>query len=192
MSRATTQTSQEIDNAFRHHDGAESNGRNERPAASGDNYVELKYRSVENFKTAGLAKQLGFFSIGLGLAEMLFPAQVGELAGVSRGHRSFLPVLGAREIAHGLGILRSATPAVAVQTRVGGDAIDLAFLAASFFRSDSNKRRLVGATAAVLSVAALDVICSKRLISEDWKNAKGNPKAPTNIGQSHGRRAFSA
>ena len=69
--------------------------------------------------------------------------------------------------------------------------IDLAFLAASFLKSDSNKRRLIGATAAVLGVAGLDVVCSKRLVSQDWKNAQGNPKAPTNLGQSHGRRACS-
>jgi hypothetical protein len=161
-------------------------------ADSDDNYVELKYRSVENFKTAGLAKQIGFFSIGLGLAEVLFPAQLGELTGISRRHRSVLPVLGAREIAHGLGILRSAKPTLAVQTRVGGDAIDLAFLGASFFAPDSNKRRLIGAAAAVLGVAALDVICAKRLSSENWQNAEGNPAAPTTVGQPHGRRAFSA
>ncbi|MBV9241254.1 MAG: hypothetical protein JO314_04525 [Acidobacteria bacterium] len=163
---------------------------NEQP--SDDNYVELKYRSLENFKSAGLANQVGFFSIGLGLAEVLMPAQLGELAGVSRSHRAFLPVLGAREIAHGLGILASAKPTTAVQSRIAGDAVDLAFLGVSFASKGSNRKRLLGATIAVLGVAALDLICARRLSKENWRKAQGNPKAPSTVGQPHGRRAFSA
>jgi len=160
--------------------------------STSDNYVELKYRSTENFSTAAMAKGIGFFSIALGLAEVLMPAQLGELAGVSRSHRSFLPALGLREIAHGLGILRSAKPTAAVWTRVGGDVLDLAYLGASFISDDTNKRRLVGSTLAVLGVAALDVYCAQKLSSENWQQATGNPKAPTTIGQPSGRRAFSA
>jgi len=158
---------------------------------SSDNYVELKYRSTENLTTATMARSIGYFSIALGLAEVLMPTQLGELAGVSRSHRSFLPALGLREIAHGLGILRSAKPTTAVWTRVGGDALDLAYLGASFVSDDSNKRRLVGTTLAILGVAALDVFCAQKLSSENWQQAAGNPTAPSTVGQPSGRQSSS-
>jgi len=139
-----------------------------------------------------MAKGIGYFSIALGLAEVLMPSRLGELAGVSRGHRSFLPALGLREIAHGLGILKSAKPTTAVWTRVGGDVLDLAYLGASFISDDSNKRRLVGSTLAVLGVAALDAYCATKLSSENWQNAQGNPNAPTTVGQPSGRMAVNA
>src|SRR6476661_5176581 len=67
---------------------------------SSDSFVELKYRSPENLATISMAKGIGYFSIALGLAEVLMPSQLGELAGISRSHRSLLPALGLREIAH--------------------------------------------------------------------------------------------
>lgn len=157
-------------------------------ADPGDHYVELKYRSVENLATAALAKNIGLFSLALGAAEVLMPAQLGELAGVSRSHRKFLPLLGLREIAHGAAILKGDTPTAGIRSRIPGDALDLAFLGASLTSTDSNRRRLIGATAAVLGVAALDLWCAKRLETAEWSEQQGNPKAPTTVGQPSGRK----
>ena len=158
----------------------------------GENFVELKYRSLENIATAKLAKGLGVFSIALGLAEMLAPAQVGGMIGVSNRFRAFLPALGAREIAHGIAILSSAKPTTAVWTRVGGDVIDLAYLGSAFAAKETNKRRLTGATVAVLGVVILDLLCAQKLASKTWSENDGNPMAPTTVGQPSGRRAISA
>jgi len=117
---------------------------------------------------------------------------VGEMAGVSNRFRTFLPVLGAREIAHGIGILSSAKPTTAVWTRVGGDVIDLAYLGAAFAAKETNKRRLLGATVAVLGVGILDLLCAQKLASRSWSETDGNPMAPTTVGQPSGRRAISA
>ncbi len=68
--------------------------------------TELKYRSAANVGAGKLAKGLGWFSIGLGLAELLAPGQIGDLIGLDDRHRAFLPVLGLREIAR----LRMASP----------------------------------------------------------------------------------
>jgi hypothetical protein len=152
-----------------------------------DSFVELKWRSLENFATAAMARKIGYFSIALGLAEVLMPAQLGELSGIGRSKHAFLQVLGAREIAHGVGILAKTKPTAAMMTRIGGDAVDLAFLGIAFAAKDSNKRRLIGATAAVLGVTALDIICSKRLSSHNWSRARGNPAAPSTTGQPSGR-----
>src|SRR5215213_4007847 len=84
----------------------------------GENFVELKYRSLDNIATGKLAKGLGVFSIALGLAEMLAPAQLGGMIGVSNRFNKFLPALGAREVAHGIAILSNAKPTTAVWTRV--------------------------------------------------------------------------
>jgi len=160
------------------------------PEPSGADFVELKYRSVDNMKSASLARGLGYFSIALGLAEIFAPNRVGEMAGVAKSFRSFLPALGMREVAHGLGILMSNDPTTAVWTRVGGDALDLAYVGAAFVSDDSNKRRLVGTSVALLGAAAMDLMCANKLSSQEWKEQAGNPKAPTTIGQTSGRRSF--
>jgi hypothetical protein len=157
-----------------------------------DKWVELKYRSTTNLAAAKLAKGIGLFSIGLGLAELLMPAQTGALAGLDHKQRSYLPALGLREIAHGVSIMKSAKPTIAVWTRVGGDAIDLAFLGSAFASSDTNKRRLIGATLAVLGVTALDVLCARKLSSQNWSAAEGNSAAPTTVGQPSARLAYNA
>lgn len=123
---------------------------------------------------------------------MLIPAQLGEAAGLGRDMKKFLPVLGVREIAHGIGIMSSAKPTTAVWTRVGGDAIDLAYLSAAAMRSDTNKRRLLGAVIAVLGVTAMDIVCAQKLSGKQWSERDGNPNAPTNVGQPSGRRAMIA
>ncbi len=148
--------------------------------------TELKYRHSANVGTGKLAKGLGYFSIGLGLMELLMPAQVGEMIGVSNRYLAFLPVLGLREIAHGATILSQQKPTAGVWSRVGGDAIDLAYLGLGFAGKENNKNRLLGATIAVLGVTALDVMCAQALSSEDW-GAQKNPTAPTNVGQPSGR-----
>ena len=150
--------------------------------------TELKYRGVENIGTGKLAKGLGYFSIGLGLAELLAPAQIGEMIGVSNRYRTFLPLLGLREIAHGIGILSQQKPTESVWSRVGGDAIDLAYLGAAFMSPENNKNRLTGATLAVLGVTALDIVCARQLSSQDWGDEK-NPTAPTTVGQPSARHA---
>lgn len=150
--------------------------------------TELKYRSAANVATGKLAKGLGYFSIGLGLMELLMPGQVGEMIGVSNRYRAFLPLLGLREMAHGAAILSQQKPTESVWSRVGGDVIDLVYLAAAFAGKENNKNRLTGATIAVLGVTALDVMCAQALSSEDW-GAGINPTAPTNVGQPSARQS---
>lgn len=150
--------------------------------------TELKYRGVTNEGTGKLAKGLGYLSMGLGLVELLMPARVGEIIGVSNRYRTFLPVLGVREIAHGVAILSQQKPTKSVWSRVAGDAVDLAYLAATFTGKENNKNRLTGATIAVLGVTALDVMCAYALSTEDW-GASINPTAPTTVEQPSARQS---
>jgi uncharacterized membrane protein len=105
------------------------------------------------------AKGLGWFGIGLGLAELLAPEAVANLIGVS-DHHALLRVLGAREIATGVGILKGSQPAW-LWGRVAGDAIDLTLLSAALLSPSADRvRTTAAATAAVLGVGGLDLMCS--------------------------------
>jgi uncharacterized membrane protein len=112
--------------------------------------------------SARLANALGWFSIGLGLSEVLMPRRLGRAIGVGE-HPAVLPLLGARELASGIAILASRDPAFAVRSRVLGDVIDLAFLGSALVNPRAQQTRVVAATAAVLGVTALDVLCSAQL-----------------------------
>jgi uncharacterized membrane protein len=120
-----------------------------------------------------LAHGLGWFSIGLGLAELLAPRGVARIAGLRGDNTGLIRLFGLREIASGIAIFaQGKRPAAAVWSRVAGDALDLACLGAAFASPDSRKGRLTFATANVLAVTALDVICARRL-SDNGSSAQG-------------------
>lgn len=169
---------------------SERESESQRQTDAADSQIELKYRSPANAATAKLAKGLGLFSIALGAAEVLAPAQIGELIGVGPRYQKFIPALGLREIAHGVGILMQDKPTESVWSRVAGDAVDLAFLGAAFTEDgENNKNRLAVTTLAVLGVTALDVMCAQALSAEEWSDLDGNFVAPTTVGQTSGRQS---
>lgn len=113
-----------------------------------------------------LARGLGWFSIGLGLAELLAPRGVAKVAGL-RGNTGLIRLFGLREIASGIAIFTGGRrPTGAVWSRVVGDALDLACLGAAYASPDSDKGRLTFATANVLAVTALDVLCAQQLSAD--------------------------
>ena len=115
--------------------------------------------------TQQLARALGWFSIGLGAAEVVAPGRLDRFLGV--GDRTVLVRgFGVREIATGVGILVPGNPAPGVWARIAGDALDLAALG-SALRADGAKRGRVGAAlGAVVGITAVDVIAARRLGTE--------------------------
>ncbi|HWI15222.1 MAG TPA: hypothetical protein VNT02_13255, partial [Burkholderiales bacterium] len=125
---------------------------------------------LEKVDAQRLAQGLGWFSIGLGLAELLLPGAVARLAGGHGRHTGLLRLYGLRELASGLMIFsQGRRPATALWTRVAGDAMDLATLGAAYLAPSTNKAGLTFATANVLGVTALDVICAQQLSREAGK-----------------------
>ena len=118
-------------------------------------------------RTAGtLARGLGWFSIGLGLAELLATRRLTRTLGME-GHEGLVQAYGLREIATGIAILSANDPAPWIWGRVGGDALDIATLAVGL-DEDNPKRGNVGlGIGAVLGVTALDVICGQMLTTEN-------------------------
>src|SRR4051812_38751678 len=113
-----------------------------------------------------LADFLGYFSIGLGLAEFLAPSVMTRVIGVKNPDdrsRTTMRLMGLREIGHGLAILSNQQPGKAVWSRVAGDALDLALLGKTLSNPDNDRGRTLFATANVLAVTALDVMCAKQL-----------------------------
>ncbi|WP_207477901.1 SRPBCC family protein [Arenibaculum pallidiluteum] len=116
----------------------------------------------------GLAKAIGWFSIGLGLAAVAAPRGMARTIGVPGGSddRDVMLAVGLREIVSGLGVLSRDRPAGWMWARVGGDAMDLTLLAAAMASEHADRNRLAGALAAVAGITALDILCAQRLESE--------------------------
>ena len=112
-----------------------------------------------------LAVGLGWFSLALGVAELAAPDGVARLIGLSPTERNLntLRAYGAREVGAGLAILNQPDRPAWLWSRVAGDAVDLASLAAAMNQPTTDNRRAMLATAAVLGVAALDVLCARQL-----------------------------
>jgi len=112
-----------------------------------------------------LAKGLGWFSIALGLTQLLAPDGMARLIGVrpTGTTRSVMRAVGVRELGAGIGILARRRPAGLVWARVGGDAMDMALLGRALTSDKSQRGRTAAATAAVAGVTALDVFAAQRL-----------------------------
>jgi uncharacterized membrane protein len=122
-----------------------------------------------------IATGLGWFSVGLGIAEVVAPGAMANLIGVRNETktRALLRTYGVRELAAGIGILTQPRPAGWMWSRVAGDVVDLATLGSALSSDETNKARAVTATAAVLGVTALDVLCGQQLSAERKNGAAG-------------------
>lgn len=116
--------------------------------------------------TKALSQFLGWFSIGLGLAELVAPRRIEKCVGAPGNYKILTPMLGVREITAGLGILTQERPKEWLWSRVIGDMMDLALLGAAFKSKKSDGKRLAIATTMVAGVTALDIFASKQTSQE--------------------------
>lgn len=133
-----------------------------------------------------VARGLGWFSIGVGLLELLAPRTVAR--GIGMGRRTgVIRAYGAREIATGIGILLSKRPAPWIVARVAGDALDMGTLAPRLIGRNRARRNSAIALGAVAGVTALDIINAKQLCAHersrreprrDYSARSGFPKSP--------------
>ncbi len=111
--------------------------------------------------TRKVAKGLGWFSIGLGLTELLGARPLSRMLGME-DHRTLLRIFGLRELGAGIGLLSQSRMAPWLWARVAGDALDLAVLGSALF-SGPRPRNAGIATGAVAGVTALDIVAGRRL-----------------------------
>jgi hypothetical protein len=112
-----------------------------------------------------LAQGLGWFSLALGLTEILAPRPLARWLGME-GSEPLLQTYGFREIGSGVGILASNDPTPWVWSRVAGDGLDIATLTAGLGSGRSNKGNIGIALAAVLGVTVLDTLCAGSLTEQ--------------------------
>ena len=105
-------------------------------------------------RAQAVACGLGFFSIGLGVAEIIAPRLIGQLAG-ARVSANVIRLYGVREIATGVGLLMAWKRGPWLWGRVAGDVLDIA----------SAERP--AAIMALAGVAALDVAAATAVTREE-------------------------
>jgi uncharacterized membrane protein len=119
-----------------------------------------RYRTYGSDRSQQVIKALGWFSLGLGVAQLLAPRAISRAIGIAE-RPVLMRTVGMREIAAGVGILSQRQRGPWLWTRVAGDAMDLTLLGLAARRSGSVQRNRIGmATAAVAGVAMLDVLSS--------------------------------
>jgi hypothetical protein len=129
------------------------------------------------------ARALGWFSIGLGLAELTMPRALARVAGMPN-----LPALtrtyGLREIGTGIGILTSRDPSPWLWGRVAGDALDVATVSAGLLTARRPVRTLTS-IAMLLGIAYIDMKVAEaappekkraRHSGHDYSGRSGFPK----------------
>lgn len=135
--------------------------------------------------TDRVARGLGWFSIALGLTELVAPGKLARTLGLE-GHERLLRAYGGREVGAGVWAL-SDTPAPAIWARVAGDLADIATLAAGLRGADETQRRNGWiALGAVVGITAVDILTAASLTAEqserkgetgrDYSDRSGFPK----------------
>jgi len=102
-----------------------------------------------------MAQYLGWFSIALGVTELVAARRFTRALGVE-GRENIVRAMGAREIAAGITTL-SADTKVGMWSRVAGDAVDIGALASAYNDANPKKRNVGLALAAVAGVTMLDI-----------------------------------
>ncbi len=101
------------------------------------------------------ARALGWFSIGLGLAELMMPRRLARAAGMPNVP-TLTRVYGLREIGTGIGILTSKDPSPWLWGRVAGDALDIATVGTGLLTARRPMRTLASVVM-LLGVAYVDM-----------------------------------
>ena len=134
------------------------------------------------------ARALGWFSIGLGLAELAMPRRLGRLAGAPNAP-TLTRVFGLREIGPGLGILTSKDPSPWLWARVAGDALDVATVGAGLLTRGRPLRTLTS-VAMLLGIAWVDMQVAEKApparklekrSSRDYRGRSGFPRSPAEM-----------
>jgi len=127
---------------------------------------------------ARLATGLGWFGIGLGMAEVTAPEAVAKAIGVRPDD----------------GQVATPQSAAAVWNRVAGDVMDLCLLGFAFADRQTDRKRLIMAGVAVAGVTALDVLAAQQLqrgegdLDQTWSQLRDRASALTQGVRDAGRR----
>ena len=103
-----------------------------------------------------LARALGWFSIGLGVIELMAPGRLARGLGLD-DREGLIRAYGARELASAVPTL-CIDKAVGLTARIAGDVLDLGTLATALGRDNPKRDNAVIATALVVGITVLDLV----------------------------------
>lgn len=108
-----------------------------------------------------MARNLGWFSIGLGALEILAPRRVTRALGM-QGDESLVRAYGCREVASGI-LSLSTDKHVGLWSRVAGDGLDIATLLAGLHYSNPKKANVAIALMMVGGITLLDLATAQEI-----------------------------
>lgn len=133
-------------------------------------------RTALPFSPGRRAVALGWFSVGLGVAQIFAPQHVARLIGLSNDSstRATLRVIGIRELACGVGMLVQPESPTWAWGRVAGDVIDLALLGRTLTSGRADARKASAALAGVLAVGLVDAQAASELARRPRQPARSD------------------
>jgi hypothetical protein len=108
-----------------------------------------------------MSRRLGWFSLGLGMAELLAAEQITRALGME-GKEGLVRAYGVREIASGMTCLSTEAP-IGVWSRVAGDALDIATLMTAYNDNNPKKHNVTGALVAIAGITLMDLWTAQAL-----------------------------
>lgn len=137
-------------------------------------------RESQERKSEGMARLLGWFSLGLGASALAAQPRVSQLCGIddSPTAQAVLRIAGAREFGHAAALLIPRRAGWGAWTRVAGDIMDLVACGQGMRRRrGERRRRLMFTTTAVAGITAIDLFTAVRV-------TRGRPRRDGN--RAHG------
>lgn len=135
-------------------------------------------------RDARIAEGLGWFSLGLGAAQLLAPGALNRLAGIrdDAAAKRAQRFVGVREVGAFAAIISDRPrPVLPLWSRVGGDLIDLALLARAWEHKRESAPRLALTIAGIAGVTGLDIYAATRHTEAERRRepeAEGEGKTP--------------
>jgi hypothetical protein len=132
-----------------------------------------------------LARALGWFSIGLGVTELVAPGRIARALGLD-DKAGLIRAFGARELASAVPTLSVDKP-IGLAARIGGDVLDLGTLATALHRDNPKRHNAAIATAMVVGITLLDIVAYTGVEAEhrrppgtdkDYGDRSGFPRGP--------------
>jgi hypothetical protein len=130
-----------------------------------------------------LARALGWFSIGLGVAELAAAGRIARTLGLD-DKEGLIRAYGARELASAA-LTLSMDKQVGLASRLAGDALDLGTLASALHGDNPKRGNAAIATALVVGIALLDLVAYRGVMAvhsrergrkRDYSDRSGLPR----------------
>ena len=132
-----------------------------------------------------LGRALGWFSIGLGITELVAPGRLARTLGLD-DKVGLIRAYGARELAAAVPTL-SVDKQIGLAARIGGDLLDLGTLATALRRDNPKRQNAAIATALVAGITLLDIAAYAGVkvghrrgpgSERDYSDRSGLPRGP--------------